>query len=144
MAEGTLVAVASSDGAAIDIEFGRAGRFFIYRIVGGGVPSAELVETRWVAQADGGDPSAAAAVFAGSCAGGAMPPGGEGCCRAGAPSPQLKARLDVLRDCACVLCAHAGPRAQKLLEQHAIALFDIQMPVDQALSKVAAWYLRGT
>ncbi len=143
MSKRLLIGVATSDGENIDMEFGKAYSFDIYRIEAGEAPNAFFEERRPVDSPDKDAATSAddASCFPGEgCSGGGCG-GGHGC--VGSASPQLQRRIDVVSDCVCVLCSHAGPGAQKLLADNAITLFDIMMPVERALPKVAAWYTRA-
>lgn len=142
MSEEQRIAVATSDGENIDMEFGKAPSFDIYQISAGEAPRAVLVERRLIeaANEEGGAESHDASRHprCGCSEGGC----GEGHGCAGSASPQLQQRINAVSDCACVLCSHAGPGAQKLLAANAITLFDIVMSTERALPKVVAWYTR--
>ncbi len=144
MSEEQRIAVATSDGENIDMEFGKARSFDIYQVTAGEVPQAVFAERRLVDLADedrAAEPCDAPCRPRSGCSGGGCGDG-HGC--AGSASPQLQQRAEAVSDCVCVLCSHAGPGAQKLLAANAITLFDIVMPIERALPKVVAWYTRTT
>lgn len=142
MSEEQRIAVATSDGENIDMEFGKARSFDIYQVSAGEALKAVFVERRLIEAANESD--AVESCDAGchprfGCSNGGCG-GGNGC--AGSANPQLQQRINAVSDCVCVLCSHAGPGAQKLLAVNAITLFDIVMPIERALPKVVAWYTR--
>ncbi len=144
MPEEQRIAVATSDGKNIDMEFGKARSFDIYQVTAGEVPQAVFAGRRLVDLADedrAAEPCDTPCRPRSGCSGGGC--GDDHGC-SGSASPQLQQRVEAVSDCVCVLCSHAGPGAQKLLAANAITLFDIVMPIERALPKVAAWYTRTT
>ena len=69
------------------------------------------------------------------------PGGGSGCggCGGGASGP-LAPAVELLLDCQAVIAAQIGQNMRRQFERNAISVFDIELPVTQALEKLAAYY----
>jgi len=108
------IAVASTDGRAIDAHFGEAESFFIYDAQGGGYA---FVERRGVTP------------FSGSYA------------RAGENG--VPPCLAAISDCAAVVAVKFGPRAKKELAVVGISAFEHTSDIDGAMIKLSAYYERN-
>ncbi|WP_230399537.1 NifB/NifX family molybdenum-iron cluster-binding protein [Novisyntrophococcus fermenticellae] len=115
------IAIASSDEKQIDETFGLAKRFLIYQVSGGHYVK---LEERIVKQDI--HPSDCETGSGGGCAGGAG----------------TSARVELLTDCRCVVCKKAGFNIQKQLERKAIAVFDVNCSVEEALVKISHYFSR--
>ncbi|MCD8010211.1 MAG: hypothetical protein LUF34_05375 [Lachnospiraceae bacterium] len=124
------IAVASSDGEEVDLSFGEAAAFRIYRVDG---TSIELEEMRMCAPEEEVSCTGEAASFVG-CGSGAG--NGTGCAAA------ASGKAERLSDCRCLVCRKAGFRIIKQLEKRAVSVFDIQCSVEEALRKIAEYYDR--
>ena len=138
---GIKVAIATSDGLNIDLHFGQAKSFLLYEFKDG---KFELSEKREVPVDD-------SAVVALRQAQGpqiettfACPGGGGGCggCGGGAASGALAPAVELLLDCRAVVAAQIGQGMRRQLERNAISVFDIEIPVEDALKKLAAYYAK--
>ena len=134
---GIKVAIATSDGLNIDLHFGQAKSFLLYEFKDG---KFELSEKREVPVDD-------SAVVALRQAQGpqiettfACPGGGGGC--GGAASGPLAPAVELLLDCRAVVAAQIGQGMRRQLERNAISVFDIEIPVEDALKKLAAYYAK--
>lgn len=135
---GIKVAIATSDGLNIDLHFGQAKSFLLYEFKNG---KFELSEKREVPV----DDSAVVALqgpqiettFA--CPGGGGGCGGSG---GGAASGPLAPAVELLLDCRAVVAAQIGQGMRRQLERNAISVFDIEIPVEDALKKLAAYYAK--
>ena len=160
------IAVASSDGITVDGAFGEVTEFRIYQVEGEQYTQVEYrkmpesliqkPEDTVVAQrADstdqqncGGQDSAhtetgccggqdSEHTEAGCCGG----HGGHGGCGCGTPDGS-SIRIEALSDCRSIVCKKIGPHAKKLLERKAIAAFDVDCSVEDALKKIIFYYNR--
>ena len=135
------VAIASSDGLNIDLHFGQAKAFLIYELKDS---QFELTEKREVpavtsvvepVENTDGDASGY-----GGCGGGGFGCGsGGGCGGAGGP---LSPVVEQLLDCRAVVAAQIGQKVRRQFERNAISVFDIELPIEEALQKLAAYYLK--
>ena len=139
---GIKVAIATSDGLNIDLHFGQAKSFLLYEFKDG---KFELSEKREVPV----DDSAVVALqgpqiettFA--CPGGGGGCGGSGGgCGGGSASGPLAPAVELLLDCRAVVAAQIGQGMRRQLERNAISVFDIEIPVEDALKKLAAYYAK--
>ena len=137
------VAIASSDGLNIDLHFGQAAQFHIYELCG---DHFEFLETRDVPKAAQTEDDSSA--FAGGCGGGGFGCGrGAGCsgsgggCGGGAGGP-LAPAVELLLDCRSVVAAQIGQGMGRQFQRNAISVFDIELPISEALEKLAAYYLK--
>jgi predicted Fe-Mo cluster-binding NifX family protein len=110
------VAVTSADGVLINVHFGHADRFYIYDIEPDG--TAKLAEQRPVQP---------------WCNNDAHHKDGE------AGSSGI---AESIPDCIAVLTAMIGAPARKKLELAGIAVFEQPDKIDEALGKLAAYYVR--
>ena len=129
------IAVASSDGNIIDLHVGSARSFRIYEVQDDG--SFAFAEERAAGEADA--PSSAGACPEGSASScGEQPGGGCGGCGQGG---EISSKVQLIADCRCVVCARIGFNVQKQLERKAIAAFDVECPVEEALTKISSYFL---
>ena len=142
------VAIASSDSLNVDLHFGQAKSFLIYELKGS---KFELTEKRElpVLENESTSPEApAASDFGGGCGGGGFGCGsGGGCsgsgggCGGGAGGP-LAPAVELLLDCRAVVAAQIGQGMGRQFQRNAISVFDIELPIEEALNKLAAYYLK--
>ena len=141
------VAIASSDGLNIDLHFGQAKAFLIYELNGS---MFELIEKREVPESENSATSPAdqsAQDFGGGCGSGFGCGSGAGCggsgggCGGGAGGP-LSPVVEQLLDCRAVVAAQIGQKVRRQFERNAISVFDIELPIEEALQKLAAYYLK--
>ena len=160
------IAVASSDGITVDGAFGEVTEFRIYQVEGEQYtqveyrkmpePLIQKPEDTAVAQrADSTDQQNCSGqdsehTEAGCCGGQDSDPteagycgghGGHGGCGCGTPDGS-SVRIKVLSDCRSIVCKKIGPHAKKLLERKAIAAFDVDCSVEDALKKIILYYNR--
>lgn len=160
------IAVASSDGITVDGAFGEVTEFRIYQVEGEQYtqveyrkmpePLIQKPEDTAVAQrADSTDQQNCSGqdsdpTEAGCCGGQDSDPteagccgghGGHGGCGCGTPDGS-SVRIKVLSDCRSIVCKKIGPHAKKLLERKAIAAFDVECSVEDALKKIIFYYNR--
>lgn len=124
---GIKVAIATSDGLNIDLHFGQAKSFLLYEFKDG---KFELSEKREVPVDD------SAEVALRHCG------GSGGGCGGGAASGPLAPAVELLLDCRAVVAAQIGQGMRRQLERNAISVFDIEIPVEDALKKLAAYYAK--
>lgn len=161
------VAIASSDGLNIDLHFGQAKSFYIYELKDGtfvqtetrSLPVKENVQNTQTAHNGvaangnagfGGSSSSDTSVDAGSssgfgCGSGfGCSGGGNGCgggCGGGASGP-LAPAVELLLDCRAIIAAQIGQNIGRQFQRNAISVFDIELPVKEALQKLAAYYAK--
>jgi predicted Fe-Mo cluster-binding NifX family protein len=129
------VAIASSDGLNVDLHFGQVKSFLIYELKGS---KFELTEKREVPvlENESTSPDAAAELnFGGGCG------GSGGGCGGGASGP-LAPAVELLLDCRSVAAAQIGQGMRLQFERNAISVFDIELPISEALEKLAAYYTK--
>jgi len=131
------VAIASSDGLNIDLHFGQAKEFIIYEAQNGVFVKKETRALPEVVSTSSTTDSAedAGGFGCGSGCGG----GGGGCCGGGAGGPASPV-VELLSDCRSVVAAQFGQNIRRQFERKAISVFDIELPVSEALEKLAAYY----
>ena len=150
------VAVASSDGKNIDLHFGQAKSFLIYEFKDGKFDFSEkrevpLPEEGSVAGESStsdfstsyGSASYGAGFGCGSgggCGSGTGCGGGYGGGCGGGPSGPLSPAVTLLLDVRAVVAAQIGQNIRRQLEKNAVSVFDIELPLDEALKKLAAYY----
>ena len=138
------IAIASSDGLKIDLHFGQAKEFFIYELQKGVFVQIEKRElpvnsgeaTLRQAQGPQNNEQGPQGIAGFGCPGGG---GGCGGCGGGAAGP-LAPAVELLLDCQAVIAAQIGQNMRRQFERNAISVFDIELPVTQALEKLAAYY----
>lgn len=129
------IAVGSSDGAKVDLKFGEVENFMIFEVDAKKRKISEIrdVDThRTVTDSN----------HCGGPAGGCSSPGcggnGTGC----NGSSDVINKVELIRDCRCIVCKKIGFQAQKQLERKAISVFDIEGDVDEILDKIIAYYAK--
>ena len=130
------VAIASSDSLNIDLHFGQTSQFHIYELRG---DHFEFLETRDVPKAAQTEDDSSA--FAGGCGGSGFGCGSGGGCGGGAGGP-LAPAVELLLDCRAVVAAQIGQGMGRQFQRNAISVFDIELPIEEALNKLAAYYLK--
>lgn len=142
------VAIASSDGLNIDLHFGQANAFFIYELKGSKFKLTEKRELPAGVNEPTSPEKLSAQNFGGGCNGGGFGCGsGGGCggsgggCGGGAAGP-LAPAVELLLDCRSVVAAQIGRGMRRQFERNAISVFDIELPIEEALNKLAAYYLK--
>ncbi|MBP5576611.1 MAG: hypothetical protein J6X67_07630 [Treponema sp.] len=135
------VALASSDGKNIDLHFGKAEKFYIYELKD---KDFELVESRTAPKQEEKESSTDAECIPG---GGAGCGGGFGCgsgCGGGCggASGPLSPLVEQLLDCRAIVAAQIGQNVRRQFERNAVSVFDVELPIEEALGKLAAYYLK--
>lgn len=134
-----LVAVATSDGEAVNLHFGRAEALNVYEVAPDGAFS--FVEQRAIPAVPAGRSCSEGAGCSGGCSGqGAV--AGHGACgvhAAGAATEELAARLEGV---SYVLASRIGPKMAKALGVRGITALSIELPISQALQKLAVFDTR--
>ena len=133
------VALASSDKTNIDLHFGQATQFEIYELRG---DHFEFLETREPPKSEATSEDSPA--YGGGCGSGYGGGCGSGCgggC-AGGGSGQVSPIVQLLLDCRSVVAAQVGQNVRRQFERNAISVFDIELPIEEALQKLAAYYLK--
>jgi hypothetical protein len=118
------IAVASSDGKNVDLHLGSSPFLKVYTAEG---LSFQFLEDR---KAD------VSSEAEGRCQGSGCSGGNGGGCSGGG-NPQS---VEIVADCRAVVAAKVGKNARRLLELKAISVFDIEIPVEEALSKITSYY----
>ena len=129
---GLKIAVATSDGLNVNLHFGQTKLFSIYELRG---DNFELVEKR---AAPANQSQDAEELKAGSGCGGCGNGSGGGCCAGGVGA--LSPAVENLLDCRAIVAAQIGGNVRRQFERNAISCFDIELPVKEALEKLAAYY----
>lgn len=122
------IAIASSDQANIDLNFGSVAEFLIYEVSEDG--AFRFLERRTVnetALKEGGSSCSER----GECKGG-------GCHGSGPDNP----RVDSIADCRCVLSKKTGTPIQKQLDKKAISSFEIEGDILEVLHKITLYFHR--
>jgi hypothetical protein len=134
------IAVASKDGTKVDLSFGEVFLFYIYEAEG---TNYKLYEKRKYELPVGAGPQTANSPEKRGCgsAGGcgaakeSVCGNGGGCGSAGGTFP----KVELIRDCRCVICKKIGFQVQKQFEKLAITGFDVDCTVEEALQKITAY-----
>ena len=50
--------------------------------------------------------------------------------------------MELLLDCHAIVAAQVGQNVRRQFEKNAVSVFDIELPVEEALKKLAAYYLK--
>ena len=125
------VAIASSDGRNVDLHFGQAKQFAVYELRGDHFEFLENRDAPKVEQA-----SEETLVGSSGCTG-----SGGGCC-GGGPGGPVSLSVELLLDCRAIVAAQVGQNVRRQFEKNAVSVFDIELPVEEALEKLAAYYLK--
>ena len=137
------VAIASSDKTNIDLHFGQVSQFEIYELRG---DHFEYLETREAPKVEQSTDEGAAggAGFGAGCGSGFGGGCGSGCgggC-AGGGSGQVSPTVQLLLDCRSIVAAQIGQNVRRQFERNAVSVFDIELPIEEALQKLAVYYLK--
>lgn len=152
------VAIASSDGINIDLHFGKASSFYIYELQGKNFVQTEVRDVPVVnsessgssAESAGGGECGSGGFGGSDCGGfgggcgsgfGAGCGGSGGGCGGGAGGAILP-RVSKLLDCRAIVAAQIGQNMRRQFERNAVSVFDIELPVEEALNKLAAYYTK--
>ncbi len=144
---GYKIAVATSDGLNIDLHFGAAQQFEIYSVEG---LDFHKIETRAVPVSQEQQFIYVRNVEAG-CGNGCGSGDGSGCnsgCNSGCGSRngcgggEKSDSVEMLSDCRSVVCKKIGRNILKQFERKAISVFDIELPIKEALSKIVSYYYK--
>ncbi|MBP3743457.1 MAG: hypothetical protein J6J00_10780 [Treponema sp.] len=133
------VAIASSDRLNIDLHFGQARDFFIYEFHKDHFDFLESRKTVFTEQSV----ENAESDFGGACCG-----GGGGCgasgggCGGGAGTGPLSPNVELLLDCRAIVASQIGQKVRRQFERNAISVFDIELPIEEALAKLASYYAK--
>ncbi len=144
------VAIASSDGFNINLHFGQAKAFLIYELKDSKFELTEkrelppqsdtpVVSTGSTTSGYGYGSGCGGAGF--GCGSGGGCGGSGGGCGGGASGP-LAPAVELLLDCRSVVAAQIGQGMRRQFERNAISVFDIELPIEEALNKLAAYYLK--
>lgn len=128
------IAIASSDGINVDIHFGAAQSFLIYAVKDDGTFSEQ--EKRDV-------PETAEITSNINSSNGGCGNGGAGCHGNGGGCGQgagISPKVELISDCRCVVAAKIGFNVIKQLERKAIASFDVETTVQEALEKITKYF----
>jgi len=106
------VAAASTDGKTINEHFGKAASFFIYEI---GKETSAFIEKRNVTPLSHGS---------------------------GHTEDGISSTIDALKDCTAVIAVKVGGAVKRALEINGISVFERTESIDNALSKLAAYYAK--
>lgn len=148
------IAVGSSDGKNVDLKFGEVNNFSIYEV---DELNFKFLENREVKVSDDSltvhgpvnqgceskdDCGSLSSCDASSSGCGSSSGGcggnGKGCNGAS----DVLEKISVIDDCRCVLCKKVGFQAQKQFEKKAIVVFDIEVDIDSAISKIAEYFYK--
>ena len=132
------IAVASSDGVNVDQNFGSAQKLHIYEV---GEEGIKKIEERAAPGRYGGEEKENASKECPDTRGCAGKPGcgaGSGC----GGNPGMHPNIELVGDCRCIVCKKVGFKLLKELERRAIASFDIECGVEEALDKIAAYFYK--
>ena len=141
-----LIAVATSNANDVDLSFGAANGFHIYEVDGTDYKEKEYREFVGVP----GDVVAGACGSGGGCSGAAsgcspangaaQPAGCNGPANGCGGSDGAQKKVELIADCRSLVCKKIGFQAQKQLEKRAIAGFDVDCTIDEALTKIAVYF----
>jgi predicted Fe-Mo cluster-binding NifX family protein len=136
------VAIATSDERNIDLHFGQASQFALYELRG---DHFEFLENRKAPKTEVPQADEAASFSGGAgCGGGFCGGCGSGCggsCGGGAGGP-VSPVVESLLDCRAIVVAQIGQNVRRQFERNAVSVFDIELPIEEALAKLASYYLK--
>ena len=165
------VAIATSDKINIDLHFGQASQFQIYELQGDHFEFLETRAVPVPAPKNdelaGGAKNSFSENLAGSgnaneaggnnLAGGFENSFGAGCgsgfgcgsgcggggggCGGGAGGP-ISPAVELLLDCRAIVAEQIGQNVRRQFERNAVSVFDIDLTIEEALQKLAAYYLK--
>lgn len=123
------IAVVSGDGVNVDLHFGAAESIDIYEVQDDG--SFYLLEKREMKVPEESLVAADTACASGGCGNG----NGGGCGNGGG-----SAKVELISDVRAVVAAKIGFNVTKSLEKKAIASFDVECSVQEALEKITKYF----
>ena len=123
------IAVVSGDGVNVDLHFGAAESIDIYEVQDDG--SFYLLEKREMKVPEEGLSAADTVCVSGGCGNG----NGGGCGNGGG-----SAKVSMISDVRAVVAAKIGFNVTKALEKKAIASFDVECSVQEALEKITKYF----
>lgn len=126
------IAIASSDGGNVNETFGSAGSFIIYEVTDGVYQKAE----ERIFQSEKSD------IVPNNCSNSKSCGSSGGCGSGCGGQGEASAKVELIADCRAVVCKKIGFHIQKQLERKAISAFDVSCTIDEALSKITAYYSR--
>lgn len=129
------IAVGSSDGIKVDLKFGEVEKFIIFEV---DAKKRKISEIRGVDTLGTVTDSNRCGGLAGGCSSLGCGGNGTGC----NGSSDVINKVELIRDCRCIVCKKIGFQAQKQLERKAISVFDIEGDVDEILDKIVAYYAK--
>lgn len=131
------IAVASSDGVNIDISFGGADSFHIYKVSGKEYCFSEKREVPVKENLDQSDKTAdeKECAVSGGCKG-----GGNGCGPGAGGCGGTSFKVELISDCRCIVCKKIGFHITKQLEKKAISGFDVECSIEEALKKITNYF----
>ncbi len=115
------IAVGSSNGTNVDLKFGEVKKFIIFEVEG---QQKKLLEIR--------DADIYTTVKDNNCCN-----GNRNCC---CGPTDVISKVELVKDCRCIVCKKVGFQAQKQLERKAISVFDIEGEVEMILKKIISYY----
>lgn len=62
-------------------------------------------------------------------------------CR-GHSETRIQSKIEAISDCRCLICAKCGSGAQRQLERKAITVFQIELPIEEALNTIIHYYTK--
>lgn len=127
------IAVGSSDGTNVDLKFGEVKKFIIFEVEG---EKSKLLEIRDVDIYDEDTGDNVCAGHAEGCSSLGCSGNGSGC----NGSLDVINKVELIKDCRCIVCKKIGFQAQRQLERKAISVFDIEGEIDKILEKIIAYY----
>ena len=130
-----LIAVATSDAKVVDLGFGAAKGFHIYEVEGTEYKEKEYREFTEEETAEQAAEGCGQDGQGSGCGGQTAGCGGNSGGAGGASK-----KVELIADCRSLVCQKIGFQAQKQLEKKAIAGFDVDCSVDEALAKIAAYF----
>ncbi len=131
---GYLIAVGSSDEINVNLKFGEADEVLIYEVEG---LSYSLKEKRKLnKEKDTKETGTDITCSSDSCKSCNCSGNGQGC-NGGSDAEK---KVNILKDCRCVLFKKVGFQAQKQFEKKAISIFDIECEISDAFEKITKYY----
>lgn len=133
------IAVASSNGENVNLSFGAAMEFIVYKVENN---VCSFWEKRYVDVSE----SATIPTISSACenkeecstSNGCENGQGVGCGDGRGSLP----KIELLLDCRCIVCKKIGFHIQKQLERKAITYFDVTCSVEEALKKITKYFAR--
>lgn len=131
---GYLIAVGSSDEINVNLKFGEADEVLIYEVEG---LSYSLKEKRKLnKEKDTKETGTDITCSSDSCKSCNCSGNGQGC----NGGSDAEGKVNILKDCRCVLFKKVGFQAQKQFEKKAISIFDIECEISDAFEKITKYY----